>query len=182
MWWSLSLKRYVGQDYKVHAMSAGQNSTETSAQFPRNSRAQSILQTETSMLWEVVFTEVLLNTTGTKCWPQRFTIVSVMLCDSWFLFLILQPDMRKHKKMLPHIEKQKCKVDNLIAEHLKPIILVNIVVHQNYISWLEWSFKVNTKSSTNLIKMKRFEFNAKIKKDIWKLMWFNFFHHLKHLP
>lgn len=31
--------------------------------------------------------------------------------------------------MLPRIAKQKCKVDNhLIAEHLKPIILVNIVV------------------------------------------------------
>lgn len=50
MWRGLSLKRYVGRDYKVHAMSADRVSTETSAQFPRNFRAQSILQTETSVL------------------------------------------------------------------------------------------------------------------------------------
>ncbi|KAM7390106.1 hypothetical protein PAMA_008326 [Pampus argenteus] len=49
-WRSLSLKRYVGRDYKLHAMSVGRNGTENSAQFPRNSRAQSILQTETTLL------------------------------------------------------------------------------------------------------------------------------------
>ncbi|CAF98740.1 unnamed protein product, partial [Tetraodon nigroviridis] len=49
MWRSLSLKRYMGQDDKMLAVSAGRN-TETSAQFPRSFRAQSILQTETSML------------------------------------------------------------------------------------------------------------------------------------
>ena len=50
-WRGLSLKRYVGRDYKLHAMSVSRNGTENSAQFPRNSRAQSILQTETTMLW-----------------------------------------------------------------------------------------------------------------------------------
>ncbi|XP_053198250.1 vasoactive intestinal polypeptide receptor 2 [Scomber japonicus] len=49
-WRSLSLKRYVGRDYRLHAMSVSRNGTENSSQFPRNSRAQSILQTETIML------------------------------------------------------------------------------------------------------------------------------------
>ncbi|KAG7231326.1 hypothetical protein INR49_012166 [Caranx melampygus] len=49
-WRSLSLKRYVGPDCRLHTMSISRNGTETSAQFPRNSRAQSILQTETTML------------------------------------------------------------------------------------------------------------------------------------
>ncbi|XP_054479190.1 vasoactive intestinal polypeptide receptor 2-like [Anoplopoma fimbria] len=49
-WRSLSLKRYVGRDYRPHAMSVSRNGNESSTQFPRNSRAQSILQTETSML------------------------------------------------------------------------------------------------------------------------------------
>ncbi|XP_075936679.1 vasoactive intestinal polypeptide receptor 2-like [Anarhichas minor] len=49
-WRSLSLKRYVGRDYRLHAMSVSRNGNESSAQFPRNSRAQSILQTETTML------------------------------------------------------------------------------------------------------------------------------------
>uniref|UniRef100_A0A674ML48 Vasoactive intestinal peptide receptor 2 n=1 Tax=Takifugu rubripes TaxID=31033 RepID=A0A674ML48_TAKRU len=47
---SLSLKRYVGRDYKLHAASASPNGGESSAQFPRSFRAPSILQTETSML------------------------------------------------------------------------------------------------------------------------------------
>uniref|UniRef100_A0A667Z8R7 Vasoactive intestinal peptide receptor 2 n=1 Tax=Myripristis murdjan TaxID=586833 RepID=A0A667Z8R7_9TELE len=49
-WRSLSLKRYVGQDYRLHAMSVSRNGTDNSAHCPRNSRAQSILQTETTML------------------------------------------------------------------------------------------------------------------------------------
>ncbi|KAM4534481.1 vasoactive intestinal polypeptide receptor 2-like isoform 1-T1 [Odontesthes bonariensis] len=49
-WRSLSLKNCVGRDYRLHAMSANQNGTANSTQFPRNIRAQSILQTETSML------------------------------------------------------------------------------------------------------------------------------------
>ncbi|XP_059183356.1 vasoactive intestinal polypeptide receptor 2-like [Centropristis striata] len=49
-WRSLSLKRYVGRDYRLHAMSVSRNGTENSAQFPRNTRAQSILQTETTVL------------------------------------------------------------------------------------------------------------------------------------
>lgn len=47
-WRSLSLKRYVGRDYRLHAMSVSRNGTENSA--PRNCRAQSILQTETTVL------------------------------------------------------------------------------------------------------------------------------------
>ncbi|XP_042337068.1 vasoactive intestinal polypeptide receptor 2-like, partial [Plectropomus leopardus] len=46
-WRSLSLKRYVGRDYRLHAMSVSRNGTEN---FPRNSRAQSILQTEVTVL------------------------------------------------------------------------------------------------------------------------------------
>ncbi|XP_071392091.1 vasoactive intestinal polypeptide receptor 2 [Centroberyx affinis] len=49
-WRSLSLKRYVGRDYRLHAMSVSRNGTDNSSHFPRNSRAQSILQTETTML------------------------------------------------------------------------------------------------------------------------------------
>ncbi|KAM9839735.1 vasoactive intestinal polypeptide receptor 2-like [Aulostomus maculatus] len=49
-WRSLSLKRYVGRDYRLHAASVSRNGTENSAHFPRNSRAQSILQTETTVL------------------------------------------------------------------------------------------------------------------------------------
>ncbi|KAK2859843.1 hypothetical protein Q5P01_004463 [Channa striata] len=48
-WRSLSLKRYVGREYKLHAVSVSRNGTENS-RFPRNSRAQSILQTETTIL------------------------------------------------------------------------------------------------------------------------------------
>uniref|UniRef100_A0A7N6AEY4 Vasoactive intestinal peptide receptor 2 n=1 Tax=Anabas testudineus TaxID=64144 RepID=A0A7N6AEY4_ANATE len=48
-WRSLSLKRYVGRDCRLHAMSISRNGTEISSQFPRNSRAQSILQTETTV-------------------------------------------------------------------------------------------------------------------------------------
>uniref|UniRef100_A0A3B5ARL5 Vasoactive intestinal polypeptide receptor 2-like n=1 Tax=Stegastes partitus TaxID=144197 RepID=A0A3B5ARL5_9TELE len=47
-WRSLSLKRYVGRDYRLHATSVSRNGVEN--QFPRNSRAQSILQTETTVL------------------------------------------------------------------------------------------------------------------------------------
>ncbi|XP_034416136.1 vasoactive intestinal polypeptide receptor 2-like isoform X2 [Cyclopterus lumpus] len=49
-WRSLSLERYVGRDYRPHAMSVSRNGNESSAQFPRSSRAQSILQTETTVL------------------------------------------------------------------------------------------------------------------------------------
>ncbi|XP_067343041.1 vasoactive intestinal polypeptide receptor 2-like isoform X2 [Channa argus] len=49
-WRSLSLNRYVGREYKLHAVSVNRNGNENSAQFPRNFRAQSILQTETTVL------------------------------------------------------------------------------------------------------------------------------------
>uniref|UniRef100_A0A672GCW1 Vasoactive intestinal peptide receptor 2 n=1 Tax=Salarias fasciatus TaxID=181472 RepID=A0A672GCW1_SALFA len=49
MWRRLSLKRYVGRDYRPHAMSMSRNGAENS-QLPRNCRAQSILQTETTVL------------------------------------------------------------------------------------------------------------------------------------
>ncbi|CAN9506085.1 unnamed protein product [Ophioblennius macclurei] len=49
MWRRLSLKRYVGRDYRPHAMSMSRNGVENS-QLPRNCRAQSILQTETTVL------------------------------------------------------------------------------------------------------------------------------------
>ncbi|XP_056155553.1 vasoactive intestinal polypeptide receptor 2-like [Lampris incognitus] len=49
-WRSVSLKRCVRRDYRLHAMSVGRNGVDNSARFPRNSRAQSILQTETTVL------------------------------------------------------------------------------------------------------------------------------------
>nr|XP_019964839.1 PREDICTED: vasoactive intestinal polypeptide receptor 2-like [Paralichthys olivaceus] len=49
-WRGLSLKHCVGRDYRPHAAAVGRNGKESSAQFPRNSRAPSILQTETTML------------------------------------------------------------------------------------------------------------------------------------
>lgn len=126
MWRGLSLKRYVGRDYKVHAMSADRISTETSAQFPRDFRAQSILQTETSVLWDIVFTEVLLNTTkALGC----FMVVLLTLCDSWsyYFFSFYNLIYVEAEENVASIKKQ-CKVDsNLIAEHLKPTILMNVV-------------------------------------------------------
>lgn len=50
MWSSFSLKRYVGQECRLRAPSVSPNGTEHPAHLPRNSRAQSILQTETTML------------------------------------------------------------------------------------------------------------------------------------
>ncbi|XP_022072949.1 vasoactive intestinal polypeptide receptor 2-like [Acanthochromis polyacanthus] len=47
-WSGLSLKRYVRRDYRLHAASVSRNGVEN--QFPRSSRAQSILQTETTTL------------------------------------------------------------------------------------------------------------------------------------
>ncbi|XP_062335137.1 vasoactive intestinal polypeptide receptor 2-like [Osmerus eperlanus] len=49
-WRSVSLKRYVGREYRLHAPSTTLNGTDGPAHFPRNARAQSILQTETTML------------------------------------------------------------------------------------------------------------------------------------
>ncbi|XP_015254645.1 PREDICTED: vasoactive intestinal polypeptide receptor 2-like [Cyprinodon variegatus] len=49
-WRSLSLKRCVWRDYRLRSMSANHNGTDNFLQLPRNARAQSILQTETTML------------------------------------------------------------------------------------------------------------------------------------
>ncbi|XP_044196410.1 vasoactive intestinal polypeptide receptor 2-like [Thunnus albacares] len=49
-WRSLSLKRYVGRDYRQHTLSLSRNGAENSSQSPRKSRAQSILQTETVVI------------------------------------------------------------------------------------------------------------------------------------
>ncbi|CAL8311284.1 unnamed protein product [Merluccius merluccius] len=49
-WRSLSLKRYVGRDYRLRTTSVSRKDADNFAHLPRNSRAQSILQTETSML------------------------------------------------------------------------------------------------------------------------------------
>ena len=46
----MSLKRYVGREYRLHTPSTTLNGTDGPAHFPRNARAQSILQTETTML------------------------------------------------------------------------------------------------------------------------------------
>uniref|UniRef100_A0A8C6VUY0 Vasoactive intestinal peptide receptor 2 n=3 Tax=Nothobranchius TaxID=28779 RepID=A0A8C6VUY0_NOTFU len=49
-WRSVSLKSCVGWDYRFRLTSVTRSGTENPAQFSRNIRAQSILQTETSML------------------------------------------------------------------------------------------------------------------------------------
>uniref|UniRef100_A0A3P9HPZ5 G-protein coupled receptors family 2 profile 2 domain-containing protein n=1 Tax=Oryzias latipes TaxID=8090 RepID=A0A3P9HPZ5_ORYLA len=47
---SLSLKRCVGREEKLQAVTLNRNGSQRSPTFPRNVRAQSILQTETSVL------------------------------------------------------------------------------------------------------------------------------------
>ncbi|KAI2648904.1 Vasoactive intestinal polypeptide receptor 2 [Labeo rohita] len=49
-WRSLRLKRYIGRDYRLHSSSISKNGTENMSQFHRNSRAQSFLQTETTVV------------------------------------------------------------------------------------------------------------------------------------
>uniref|UniRef100_A0A3P8ZY90 Vasoactive intestinal peptide receptor 2 n=1 Tax=Esox lucius TaxID=8010 RepID=A0A3P8ZY90_ESOLU len=49
-WRSVSLKRYVGRDCRLHSVSMSPNKTDPPAGFQRSSRAQSILQTETTSL------------------------------------------------------------------------------------------------------------------------------------
>ncbi|XP_058483754.1 vasoactive intestinal polypeptide receptor 2-like isoform X1 [Solea solea] len=49
-WRGLSITSCVGRGHMWRAPSGGRNGTENLAQFPRNSRAQSILQTETTVL------------------------------------------------------------------------------------------------------------------------------------
>ncbi|CAL8292471.1 unnamed protein product [Lota lota] len=49
-WRTLSLMRYAGRDSHLRTMSINRNGGDTSTHLARNSRAQSILQTETSML------------------------------------------------------------------------------------------------------------------------------------
>ncbi|XP_056594244.1 vasoactive intestinal polypeptide receptor 2 [Triplophysa dalaica] len=49
-WRSLHLKRYIGRDYRLHSSSISRNGTDNMAQFHRNSRAQSFLQTETTVV------------------------------------------------------------------------------------------------------------------------------------
>ncbi|XP_031439677.1 vasoactive intestinal polypeptide receptor 2 [Clupea harengus] len=49
-WRSACLKRYVGQDYRQHSSSISRNGMENMLQFRRNTRAQSFLQTETTVV------------------------------------------------------------------------------------------------------------------------------------
>lgn len=49
-WRSVSLMRYMWRDYRLHRGSISHNGTDNSTHFQRNSRAQSILQTETTSL------------------------------------------------------------------------------------------------------------------------------------
>ncbi|KAA0704652.1 Vasoactive intestinal polypeptide receptor 2 [Triplophysa tibetana] len=49
-WRSLHLKLYIGRDYRLHNSSISRNGTDNMAQFHRNSRAQSFLQTETTVV------------------------------------------------------------------------------------------------------------------------------------
>ncbi|XP_022536858.2 vasoactive intestinal polypeptide receptor 2 [Astyanax mexicanus] len=49
-WRSVCLKRYIGRDYRLHSSSISRNGADNVAQFHRNSRAQSFLQTETTLV------------------------------------------------------------------------------------------------------------------------------------
>ncbi|XP_059380871.1 vasoactive intestinal polypeptide receptor 2-like isoform X2 [Carassius carassius] len=49
-WRSLRLKHYIGRDYRLHSSSISRNGTENMGRFHRNSRAQSFLQTETTVV------------------------------------------------------------------------------------------------------------------------------------
>ncbi|XP_061569158.1 vasoactive intestinal polypeptide receptor 2-like isoform X2 [Cololabis saira] len=49
-WRSVCAKRCAGREYRLRTMPANPNGTDKAPPFPRNTRAQSILQTETSML------------------------------------------------------------------------------------------------------------------------------------
>ncbi|KAG5268551.1 hypothetical protein AALO_G00213810 [Alosa alosa] len=49
-WRSVCLKRYVGQDYRQHSSSISRNGMDNVLQFRRNTRAQSFLQTETTVV------------------------------------------------------------------------------------------------------------------------------------
>ncbi|XP_066542639.1 vasoactive intestinal polypeptide receptor 2 [Hoplias malabaricus] len=49
-WRSVCLKRYIGRDYRLHSSSISRNGADNVAQFHRNSRAQSFLQTETTVV------------------------------------------------------------------------------------------------------------------------------------
>uniref|UniRef100_A0A8C4RW96 Vasoactive intestinal peptide receptor 2 n=1 Tax=Erpetoichthys calabaricus TaxID=27687 RepID=A0A8C4RW96_ERPCA len=49
-WRSICLNQYVGRDYRLHSSSISRNGSESKSHFHRNSRAQSFLQTETSVV------------------------------------------------------------------------------------------------------------------------------------
>uniref|UniRef100_A0AAY4E9K7 Vasoactive intestinal peptide receptor 2 n=1 Tax=Denticeps clupeoides TaxID=299321 RepID=A0AAY4E9K7_9TELE len=49
-WRSVCLKRYIGRDYRLHSSSISRNGSENVSHFHRNSRAQSFLQTETTVV------------------------------------------------------------------------------------------------------------------------------------
>ncbi|CAJ0950624.1 unnamed protein product [Ranitomeya imitator] len=49
-WGSLFLNTYLNRDFRLHSFSISRNGSECASQFKRNSRAPSIMQTETSIL------------------------------------------------------------------------------------------------------------------------------------
>ncbi|KAJ1099765.1 hypothetical protein NDU88_004861 [Pleurodeles waltl] len=49
-WRSLYLNRYLDRDYRLHSCSISRNGSESVSHFPRNSRAESFLQTETTVI------------------------------------------------------------------------------------------------------------------------------------
>ncbi|KAG8573460.1 hypothetical protein GDO81_012419 [Engystomops pustulosus] len=49
-WGSLYMNRYLSRDYRLHSLSISRNGSECVSQFKRNSRAPSIMQTETSVI------------------------------------------------------------------------------------------------------------------------------------
>ena len=74
MWRSLCAKRCAGREYRLRVMPANPNGTEKSSPLPRNARAPSILQTETSMLWAGApthYTSPRQVTTSAPCAYQR---------------------------------------------------------------------------------------------------------------
>ncbi|XP_029444376.1 vasoactive intestinal polypeptide receptor 2 [Rhinatrema bivittatum] len=50
MWHNMQLNQKKDHDYRLHSISVSRNGSECTSQFHRNSRAQSLLQTETSVM------------------------------------------------------------------------------------------------------------------------------------
>ncbi len=88
-WRCLRLKRYIGRDYRLNSSSISRSGTENMTQFHRNSRAQSFLQTETTVVWDIqrwrstnhAFTSLPL--VNNSVFSKSFTLKRTRLSEAW---------------------------------------------------------------------------------------------------